>query len=175
MPANDHATCCGKRVPFYHEWLLVVLPGNPNGVCMRLWSLHPQYLDARGLVALWREALLAQAVLSGKTAGYRHHPQLHRFRAQPSPVVAIAAYLSAVHEEATARGYHFDAGKIGTGRAAPPIAATRGQLAFEWRHLATKLEARAPAWRRAMGTPDAVALHPLFRVVPGGIADWERP
>ncbi|HEU5178767.1 MAG TPA: pyrimidine dimer DNA glycosylase/endonuclease V, partial [Burkholderiales bacterium] len=32
---------------------------------MRLWSLHPKYLDARGLVALWREALLAQAVLRG--------------------------------------------------------------------------------------------------------------
>jgi hypothetical protein len=43
---------------------------------MRLWSLHPQYLDPQGLVALWREALLAQAVLRGKTRGYKHHPQL---------------------------------------------------------------------------------------------------
>jgi hypothetical protein len=33
---------------------------------MRLWSLHPEYLDANGLVALWREALLAQAFLQGK-------------------------------------------------------------------------------------------------------------
>ena len=79
---------------------------------MRLWSLHPQYLDAKGLVALWREALLAQAVLGGKTAGYRHHPQLHRFRAQPSPLYAMAAYLRAVHAEAATRGYRFDAGKI---------------------------------------------------------------
>ena len=51
---------------------------------MRLWSVHPKYLDARGLVALWREALLAQAVLRGRTNGYVHHPQLQRFRTQPS-------------------------------------------------------------------------------------------
>ena len=60
---------------------------------MRLWSLHPKYLDARGLVALWREALLAQAVLRGETRGYRHHPQLARF----DDVGAIAQYLSLIH------------------------------------------------------------------------------
>ena len=37
---------------------------------MRLWTLHPKYLDPQGLVALWREALLARAVLQGKTRGY---------------------------------------------------------------------------------------------------------
>ena len=142
---------------------------------MRLWSLHPRYLDAKGLVALWREALLAQAVLRGRTRGYRNHPQLHRFRAQPSPVSAIAAYLSAVHEEATTRGYGFDAGRIARGREAPPIVVTRGQLGFEWRHLMTKLEARAPEWRKELGAPDAVEPHPLFRLVPGEVADWERP
>ena len=52
---------------------------------MRLWTLHPRYLDARGLVALWREALLAQKVLRGKTRGYRAHPQLQRFREQADP------------------------------------------------------------------------------------------
>ena len=142
---------------------------------MRLWSLHPRYLDAKGLVALWREALLAQAVLRGKTRGYRSHPQLHRFRAQPSPVCAIAAYLGAVHEEATARGYRFDAGRIAPGREAHPIAVTRGQLGFEWRHLTAKLEARAPEWRKELGAPDAIEPHPLFRTVPGEVADWERP
>ena len=142
---------------------------------MRLWSLHPRYLDARGLAALWREALLAQAVLSGKTAGYRRHPQLQRFRAQPSPVTAIATYLSAVHVEATARSYRFDAGKIGASPTAPTITVTRGQLDFEWRHLTAKLEARSPEWRTMLGTPDPLATHPLFRVVPGKVEDWERP
>lgn len=37
---------------------------------MRIWSLHPSYLDAKGLVALWRETLLAQKVLLGATVGY---------------------------------------------------------------------------------------------------------
>ena len=142
---------------------------------MRLRSLHPRYLDAKGLVALWREALLAQAVFSGKTAGYRHHPQLQRFRAQPSPGAAIAAYLGTVHAEATARGYRFDAGKIGTCRAAPTITVTRGQLDFEWRHLMAKLEARSPEWRKMLGAPDPLATHPLFREIPGAVEDWERP
>ena len=84
---------------------------------MRIWSLHPQYLDARGLVALWREALLAQAVLSGRTNGYRHHPQLLRFRAQASPVGSIAEYLRVVHDDALNRDYRFAAEKITCARA----------------------------------------------------------
>src|SRR5277367_3724614 len=79
---------------------------------MRLWTIHPQYLDPQGLVALWREALLARAVLRGQTRGYRHHPQLERFRAHASPRRAISAYLAAIHSEATERGYTFDKGKI---------------------------------------------------------------
>ena len=141
---------------------------------MRLWSLHPRYLDARGLVALWREALLARAVLRGKTRGYRHHPQLARFRAHPAPRLAIAAYLSAIHEEATARGYEFDRGKIGPIRRVSLIPVTRDQLEYEWRHLRFKLAARSPArlaeWRQHVRP----SCHPLFRVRPGPVADWEK-
>jgi hypothetical protein len=72
---------------------------------MRLWTLHPEDLDAAGLVALWREALLANAVLAGRTNGYRHHPQLERFREASHPVAAVNAYLRVVHAEATRRGY----------------------------------------------------------------------
>ena len=142
---------------------------------MRLWSLHPCYLDAKGLVALWREGLLAQAVLKGATTGYRNHPQLQRFSTQPSPVCAIAAYLRAVHAEAVARDYRFDAGKIASGGTAPLIDVPQGQINFEWRHLIAKLEPRVPAWRKALGTPRVPAPHPLFRTIPGGIAEWERP
>ena len=141
---------------------------------MRLWSLHPRYLDAKGLVALWREGLLAQAVLRDATTGFGRHPQLQRFREQSTPVNAIAAYLRAVHGEAVERGYRFDAGRIAPGGRAPLIAVPQGQLDFEWSHLAAKLEARAPPWREALGTPDPLAPHPLFRTIPGGIADWER-
>lgn len=140
---------------------------------MRLWTLHPRYLDAQGLVALWREALLARAVLRGGTKGYRHHPQLQRFRAHAAPRAAINAYLAAVLAEASARGYAFDRTKLGRVRGAAPIAGTEGQLRHEWRHLLRKLKSRSPAthrrWRRA--APEA---HPLFRIGPGPVEPWER-
>jgi hypothetical protein len=141
---------------------------------MRLWSIHPRYLDAAGLVALWREALLAQAVLRGATRGYRHHPQLQRFQAMPAPEASIAEYLRAVHEEATRRGYSFAAEKIGAARDPSPITVTSGQLDYEWTHLLAKLKARSPeTWERMreVVSPDA---HPLLRVVSGPIAAWER-
>ena len=73
---------------------------------MRLWSLHPKYLDPKGLVALGQDR------------------------------------------------------------------------EFEWRHLAGKLAARAPDWHREMVAARSRGLlvepHSLFRVVPGGVAGWER-
>ncbi len=145
---------------------------------MRLWSLHPKYLDGRGLVALWREGLLAQAVIAGNTAGYRSHPQLFRFRVQPSPLSAIAEYLRAVYAESLARGYCFDAGKIASPASPGPsvlIDVPQGQMDFEWRHLMNKLAARAPRRRSELLTETCPEPHPLFRITPGGIAYWERP
>lgn len=140
---------------------------------MRLWTLHPRYLDARGLVALWREALLAQAVLAERTRGYRQHPQLIRFRDCGSPQEAIAGYLSAVHAEATHRGYRFDAGKIGAAPGCEPLLASSGQIDYEWQHLAAKLRLRAPAWlARWDGLVDPEP-HPLFQILPGAVAQWE--
>jgi hypothetical protein len=141
---------------------------------MRLWSLHPQYLDARGLVALWREALLAQAVLRGRTKGYTRHPQLERFRGSPSPLGAIAAYLRAVEQEARRRGYKFRSAKIGRTKWRGRLKVTRNQLDFEWEHLARKLRVRDPAWLRAQDAVHRPDAHPLFRVVPGGVAAWEK-
>jgi pyrimidine dimer DNA glycosylase len=142
---------------------------------MRLWSLHPQYLDPQGLVALWREALLAQAVLQGKTKGYKHHPQLRRFQDSPSPRRYIAAYLREVHAEATRRGYSFDGSKIGrtTGVRARSLKVTRGQLKYEWGHLNKKLRKRSPKWHKQVSGSKLLKPHPLFRVVRGGVAEWE--
>src|SRR5262245_46554908 len=110
---------------------------------MRLWTVHPRYLDAKGLVAAWREALLAQKVLGGKTRGYRHHPQLKRFQEQKRPRAAIASYLTELALEAERRGYEFDGSKIGAYRVRGRIPETRGQLAHEWRHLKAKLKKRS--------------------------------
>ena len=140
---------------------------------MRLWTLHPRHLDSAGLVALWREGLLARAVLSGLTRGYRNHPQLTRFRATARPVAVLDTYLAAVCDEADRRGYRFDRSKLGRGRVRLKVPATRDQLAFEWAHLRRKLRARA---RPVVVTDRSTApsAHPLFHLVRGPVADWER-
>ena len=140
---------------------------------MRLWSVHPKYLDPQGLVALWREALLAQAVISGRTRGYRRHPQLARFLATPAPRKTIAIYLRLVHEEATRRGYRFDGTKIGRGGQVELMQVTRGQLDYEWAHLRKKLARRSPEWLVDLPALVSPEPHPLFRVVAGDVADWE--
>jgi hypothetical protein len=140
---------------------------------MRLWSIHPRYLDSRGLVALWREALLAKAVLRGLTRGYRHHPQLERFRAHASPRLAINSYLAAVHWEAVRRGYDFDGSRVGPVRDAGFISVTSGQLEYEWQHLRLKLQMRDPRTLAAWKDVEIPACHPLFRVRRGPVASWE--
>lgn len=142
---------------------------------MRLWSLHPRHLDRAGLVAAWREGLLAQAVLAGNTTGYRHHPQLLRFRESDEPLDTVGEYLRGLHTDAVRRGYRFDHHKIlSSDREQPPLTVTQGQIDFEWEHLGAKLTRRSPGeaekWRES--TPEA---HPLFVVVPGDIERWERP
>ena len=141
---------------------------------MRLWTVHPGYLDPQGLTALWREALLAQAVLRGLTKGYRSHPQLLRFREQAEPLAAIAAYLRGIRSEADLRGYRFN-GALIPGLPAPGlIVETEGQLALEWNHLKAKLALRNPerlAGLQGLLLPEP---HPLFSIQPGASRDWEK-
>lgn len=142
---------------------------------MRIWSLAPSYLDRAGLVACWRETLLAQAVLAGKTRGYQRHPQLERFRAHPDPLGAVGHYLGGLADEADERGYRFRRELI----LAPPselptIAVTTGQLAHEWAHLRAKLTTRSPDVARRWAAVTEPEPHPLFVVEPGPIASWER-
>lgn len=140
---------------------------------MRLWTVHPRFLDPQGLVALWREGLLARAVLLGQTKGYRHHPQLERFQAHTSPSVAIDTYLAAVLDEAEVRGYNFDGSKIGAFNGRMKIQATSGQLAYEWQRLLGKLQSRSPACFEQVRTQKP-GPHPLFRIHPGPVESWER-
>jgi len=141
---------------------------------VRLWTLHPKYLDPQGLVALWREALLARSVIRGLTKGYRHHPQLTRFQAHVAPKAAISSYLAAVCEEATARGYSFDLSKVGPARSPIHIPATTGQIDYEWEHLLRKLRNRNPAVFSRWKGLEVREPHPMFKVVSGPIEPWER-
>lgn len=160
---------------------------------MRLWSLHPRYLDRQALIACWRETLLAQKVLDGGTKGYRNHPQLQRWRATDDPLAAVGAYLWGLREEATGRGYRFDPARVlvppqgGGAKPAPghdegtlgglagSMPVTEGQLGLEWEHLRAKVAQRSPEvherWFCAQLTPEP---HPIFHVVPGPVATWER-
>lgn len=141
---------------------------------MRLWSLHPSHLDAKGLVALWREGLLAQKVLQGQTKGYTKHPQLIRFRQHPKPVDAIASYLHLVCDEAEVREYTFDRSKIVAPQCYIKLPVTIGQLAFEWGHLLNKLQTRDINRYMRMKKSQKPTPHPLFTVVTGTVESWEK-
>ena len=144
---------------------------------MRLWSLHPRYLDRQGLVACWREGLLAQAVLLGRTRGYTNHPQLQRFTDSGQPAGLIGTYLLAIADEARERNYRFDSTKIiHTDDTGLRLSVTDGQLEFERQHLLAKVVKRNPddVDRIALLSSGRVAPHPLFDQVPGGIEPWER-
>ena len=141
---------------------------------MRLWTLHPRYLDAAGLVAVWREGLLARAVLRGRTRGYRHHPQLRRFRQSRAPVASLNRYLMEIYLEAQRRGYRFDRRKIAGPRRPLPMRETAGQLDYEWKHLLRKLRRRSPGRYRELRRLRRPEPHPLFRIIPGPLREWER-
>jgi len=141
---------------------------------MRLWTLHPQYLDPKGLVAAWREALLAQKVLAGATKGYRHHPQLARFQSQPDPLAAIATFLLGIAEESKRRGYQFDTTKILRRGFMGQIPETDGQLLYEWEHLKAKLKVRDQNRADQFKNITTPKPHPLFHIIPGDIKDWEK-
>src|SRR5690606_5017500 len=142
-------------------------------------SLHPEQLDRQGLVACWRETLLAQAVLLGRTKGYTRHPQLERFRALADPPAAVGHYLTFLADDADRRGYRFDRTRIERSDDGARLEVSEGQLAFEWAHLLAKLERRSPALglelsRRAL-VGEAPVVHPMMTVRPGPVAPWERP
>lgn len=140
---------------------------------MRIWSLHPQYLDTKGLVALWRETLLAKHVLLGKTKGYKNHPQLNRFKACKNPLNAIDQYLAEVYHEATKRGYSFDKSKINMKFKKQVLPVTDGQLAYELEHLKKKLKVRDIKKSEEVKKLTIVKTHPLFKISKGNIEDWE--
>ena len=143
---------------------------------LRLWSIHPKYLDYKGLVAVWREGLLAKRVLMGETKGYRDHPQLSRFKGYEKPVDLIDAYLIQIYLEARRRGYSFDSSKVRVVKLREALAVTRKQLEYEFIHLLKKLEMRDKKKLEELKrlNPEAVEPNPVFRVVDGEVESWEK-
>lgn len=141
---------------------------------MRLWSLHPSYLDSKGIVALWREALLAKHVLEGKTKGYTNHPQLIRFRNAKNPLSAINSFLLEVKIESEKRGYVFDKKKIGKIKIHQELPVTAGQLEYELEHLKKKLFIRDKNRFEKICNLKAPKPNPLFKIIDGEIEEWEK-
>ncbi len=142
---------------------------------MRLWSIHPQYLDRQGLLALWRESLLAQKVLLKKTKGYLNHPQLDRFKKHPKTIEVIGFYLYHIYLEGKKRGYAFNPSKICRFKEHPAgIRVGRGQVDFELRHLKGKLSKRGSLAYKKLAAAGTIRVHPLFKVVKGGMEHWEK-
>lgn len=140
---------------------------------MRLWSLHPKYLDTKGLLAVWRESLLARKVLEGKTKGYQKHPQLSRFLASGDPISAINIYLQTIYDESCKRGYCFDISKIQKVNSMS-IPVTSGQIAYEATHLKNKLFRRSPKDVDTFKEVKTIELNPLFFLVEGEVENWEK-
>lgn len=164
---------------------------------MRLWSIHPKYLDQKGLCGLWREALLAQDVLLKgefsehpqtphtrlRRTPYYNHPQLERFKNCERPLDSIGRYLLEIYVEAEVRGYNFNSNKI-KGKLTPIIlTVTQKQLDYEYTHLQTKLKERDYekyndnvnlTFQELLLKGEEVKAHPLFKVVEGNIETWEK-
>ncbi len=141
---------------------------------MRIWSVHPKYLDAKGIVALWRETLLARKVLLGGTKGYRNHPQLIRFRESKEPIDSIDFYLQEVWKEACNRGYNFNSNKFNSVEVVEAIPLNEGQLDYERKHLLGKLESRDPEKFQELREVSPFEVHPLFELRSGGVEEWEK-
>ncbi|MFH0759478.1 MAG: pyrimidine dimer DNA glycosylase/endonuclease V [Bacteroidota bacterium] len=141
---------------------------------MRLWSIHPGYLDPKGLIALWREALLAKKVLENKTKGYKNHPQLDRFKQSPDAIACINQYLAAVYQESLNRGYRFDRNKISWDFHPGLLEVTSEQIRYESEHLKRKLITRDPQSYIRLARAETINVHPLFKLIEGPIATWEK-
>lgn len=142
---------------------------------MRLWSLHPEYLDSKGLVAVWREGIMARNVLTGKTEGYKNHPQLERFKKHDDPILAIDTYLLNVYNESKERNYKFKRDKIGSKFTDSKIEVTEGQMMYELKHLKRKLKLRDFKAYLMLIKVTAPRPNPVFKVVKGDMESWERP
>lgn len=141
---------------------------------MRLWSLNPKYLDSKGLLACWRETLLAKKVLEDKTKGYKNHPQLIRFKKLAQPIQGINSYLEQIFIESKSRGYNFDASKIGSKKFSGKIPVTKGQIEYEFEHLKNKLKTRDSKKFLELKKISKIQPNPIFKIIPGKKEEWEK-
>ncbi|MEM0201004.1 MAG: pyrimidine dimer DNA glycosylase/endonuclease V [Candidatus Micrarchaeaceae archaeon] len=143
---------------------------------MRLWSLKHSYLDTKGLLAVWREGLLAKKVLEGKTKGYKNHPQLERFKKLKDPIVGINTYLYYVYLESVSRDYYFSKDKINHNLVNKDIKIPLNdkQLEYEFELLKTKLKLRDNKCYEKIKDVKIPEYVQIFELKKGPIENWEK-
>ncbi len=148
---------------------------------MRIWSINPKYLDQKGLIACWRESLLAKNVLEGKTIGYKNHPQLIRFKKTKNSLLYINSYLYEIYNEAKNRNYNFSKDKIDfllikkftKNLDKNKIPLHDKQLKYEWEHIQKKLKIRDIKKYKENKKVETVEANPIFKIIQGEIESWE--
>lgn len=159
---------------------------------MRLWTIHPSFLDQKGLCGLWRETLVGlKALEKGPGAPWYNHPQLARFKVYPNGLAMLAEYAEHVLDEGHKRGYNFNTALL------EPylelyemnfdgcIMVTKGQFDYEVEHFIRKLasrdEMRYQLYMEKMGPRslyqpkiEVFVPNPVFRIVDGPIEVWEK-
>lgn len=141
---------------------------------MRLWSLHPKYLDTKWLLACWREWLLARNVLLWITKWYKNHPQLDRFKASIDPIKSIDAFLTQIYLEANNRWYSFDYKKLGLVNDEGIINVNEWQVIFEFKHLLNKLQKRDKNNFIKYSKIKNIEVNPIFNIIEWNIEKWEK-
>lgn len=141
---------------------------------MRLWSIHPKYLDSIWLIACWREWLLALNVLKWNTVWYRNHPQLNRFKSSKDPILAINAYLTQIFLEAERRWFKFNSNKINISYLNSIISVTTWQLEYEMIHLRSKLKIRNPGMYENIKWLTKIENNSIFQVIDWWIESFEK-
>lgn len=141
---------------------------------MRLWSIHPKYLDRAWLLACWREWLLAKKVLEWNTKWYKNHPQLIRFKQLREPLVWINAFLSQIYLESVRRWYKFNSDKICLVSDINIIKVTEWQVQFEVKHLSNKLLIRDYERYLILSKNNKIDINSIFELIPWDIELWEK-
>jgi hypothetical protein len=146
---------------------------------LRLWSLDPKYLDSKALNGVWRESLLAQSVILGKTKGWKNHPQLIRFKHTQNPIETIGYYLKKIYEESCKRGYKYNKNKITKSlENIEKIKITSGQIKYEYKILKERIKKRSPKKYQEILKQEINGEfpkpHPLFTIIEGDVEQWEK-
>jgi hypothetical protein len=148
---------------------------------MRLWSIHPKYLDKQGLGGAWREALLAKCVLENRTKGYTRHSQLIRFKETDNSLYYINLFLAEILFEAKKRNYKYDETKIDWNlikefkrKNKTKIPVTKEQVKYEFKHLLNKLKNRDIDRYYLFLETSNIEQNNVFNVVDGKIEKWEK-